>query len=77
MMTIQLLIGFRVNHLFWKNIYKSTKRVSLGRLKEALINTKNFPDKKYVELTIYLYYLQIILFVIFVTCLTLAFVCNF
>ncbi|CAN5572348.1 hypothetical protein BH11BAC3_BH11BAC3_27530 [soil metagenome] len=58
MITIQLLLGFRVNHLFWKNMYISTKRVSLRRLKEALINATNFHDKKYVELTIYLYYLQ-------------------
>jgi TRAP-type C4-dicarboxylate transport system permease small subunit len=63
---IQFVMGYRINHLYWKDIYRTTKRPSLKILKNAFENAKDSEDKEYVRATIHLYYLQLIFLFVFI-----------
>lgn len=58
--TIQLLIAFRVNKLYWKNIYRSQYRPGLKLLRDAFANAGTEADRSYVKSTIYLYKLNLV-----------------
>lgn len=70
----QFYLGYRINSLYWKDIYKSTRRPSLKRLKKSLESVTNMKDKQFVTTTIYLYYFNLFLWALTGILIILSFV---
>lgn len=73
---IQVYMGYRTNKLYWKSIYRSTKRLSLRRLKDALNNSQSLDEQLFVQKTINLYYIQLSLIFLLFLCLIISWIKN-
>lgn len=71
---INLYLGYRVNNLYRKDIYRLNKKVSLKRLRISFNNCNNEKDRRYVKATIYLYYIDILLICMYLVLIVLSFV---
>ena len=58
----QLYLGYRVNELNRRDIYRTNRRMSLKRLNDSLRNAKNSNDELYVKNTITFYYVRLVIF---------------
>jgi len=64
----QLYLGYRVNELNRRDIYRTNKRISLNRLNDSLLNAKHRNDELYVKNTIAFYYVRLVIFYAIVLC---------
>lgn len=64
----QWYLGYRVNELNRRDIYRTNKRISLKRLNDSLLNAKHRNDELYVKNTITFYYVRLVIFYAIVLC---------